>query len=363
GYDFDNTNEVKYLGGGNANIFSGDSRVSVIGLFNNVNQQNFSFEDILGVSGSAGAASGGRRGMGQYMVRPQSGVASVDAIGINYSDTWGKRDQVSFQGSYFFNNTHTTNHSTVDRWYEAPMYKVDTLSTEGYSDTKANNHRFNARLEWKISENQNLMIRPSFSYQSNDPLSTTLGWQYGAPAAGGSGYSRTDNYSDALRHGYTVRTSAVYRAKLGKAGRTITLDADVRYTDNTNNSDSWSNMLGSQPVRPEIWNSSATYVDPETGEIRPYFDPRYLRNLAPSTSLSLRGNFTYTEPLGKFTQFSMQYRSSYTSNERDKRSYITGPDFSTDGLIPDPQLSNSYRSDYFTQSVGPGIRYAKERNT
>ena len=191
GYDADTKTESqhKYIAGGNVNIFSGDSRVSVIGLFNNVNQQNFSFEDILGVTGG----SGGRRGgVGQYMMRPQSGVAKVNAVGLNYSDTWGKRDQLSFQGSYFFNNTNTTNRSTTQKWYEAPM-AVDTLSTTGYSDTKGFNHRFNARLEWKISENQNLMVRPNFSYQSNDPWSTTQGWQYGE-----SGYSRTDNFNDGL---------------------------------------------------------------------------------------------------------------------------------------------------------------------
>ena len=245
GYDADTKTESqhKYIAGGNVNIFSGDSRVSVIGLFNNVNQQNFSFEDILGVTGG----SGGRRGgVGQYMMRPQSGVAKVNAVGLNYSDTWGKRDQLSFQGSYFFNNTNTENRSTVEKWYEAPMIP-DTLSTNGYSDTKGYNHRFNARLEWKISENQNLMIRPRFSYQSNDPWSSTTGWQYGAPADGGSGYSRTDNFSDALRHGYNVGTSAVYRAKLGKNGRTITLDGSFSYSDNTNNSNSWSNILATQP--------------------------------------------------------------------------------------------------------------------
>ena len=178
GYDADTETEdkFKYIAGGNANVFSGDSRISFIGLFNNVNQQNFSFEDILGVSGGGG---GRRGGMGNYMVRPQSGVASVNAIGVNYSDTWGKRNQVTFQGSYFFNNTNTENRSTVEKWYEAPMIP-DTLSTNGYSDTKGYNHRFNARLEWKISENQNLMIRPRFSYQSNDPWSRTTGWQYGA---------------------------------------------------------------------------------------------------------------------------------------------------------------------------------------
>lgn len=151
---------------------------------------------------------------------------------------------MSFQGSYFFNNTDTKNQSTVDKWYESPM-PVDTLATRGYSNTEAYNHRFNARLEWKISDNQNLMVRPSFSYQSNDPLSTTQGWQFGQ-----SGYSRTENFNDGLRHGYNLRTSAVYRAKLGKDGRTITLDGNVNYSDNTNNSNSFSNVLPISSVRP-----------------------------------------------------------------------------------------------------------------
>ena len=354
GYDADTETEdkFKYIAGGNANVFSGDSRISFIGLFNNVNQQNFSFEDILGVSGGGG---GRRGGMGNYMVRPQSGVASVNAIGVNYSDTWGKRNQVTFQGSYFFNNTNTENRSTVEKWYEAPMIP-DTLSTNGYSDTKGYNHRFNARLEWKISENQNLMIRPRFSYQSNDPWSRTTGWQFGAPADGGSGYSRTDNFSDALRHGYNVGTSAVYRAKLGKNGRTITLDGSFSYSDNTNNSNSWSNILATQPDRPA--------VDPVTGVWDPanYTELRYLRNLAPSSSYSLRGSFTYTEPVAKYAQVSLQYRISYNSQERDKRSFVTDDDTFTGGVL-NPLLSNSYESGYLTQSVGPGFRFSKERNT
>ena len=56
----DRTPKNKYVVGGNANMFHAvSSRVSVIGLFNNINQQNFSFEDILGVSGGSGR---GRRG-------------------------------------------------------------------------------------------------------------------------------------------------------------------------------------------------------------------------------------------------------------------------------------------------------------
>ena len=266
GYDADSDtdNRFKYLAGGNVNLFNGDSRISILGLFNNVNQQNFSFEDILGVSGGGG---GRRGGMGQFMTRPQSGVASVNAFGINYSDSWGKRDQVTFQGSYFFNNTDTKNRSTNERWYETPY--IDTLSTRGYSETQAYNHRFNGRLEWKISDNQNLMIRPSFSYQSNDPLSTTQGWQWGE-----KGYSRTDNFSDAANSGYRMQLNAVYRAKLGKDGRTITVNGRGSYANNKSEANSYSNLLGYQPVRPEegltgAW-SSKSYIDPETGELKAY---------------------------------------------------------------------------------------------
>ncbi len=356
GYDADTKTEdkFKYVAGGNANIFSGDSRISLIGLFNNINQQNFSFEDILGVSGG-----GGRRGgVGQFMTRPQSGVASVNAFGVNYSDTWGKRDQVSFQGSYFFNNTDTENRSTADKWYETPY--IDTLSTRGYSDTKSFNHRFNGRLEWKISQNQNLMVRPSFSYQSNDPLSWTRGWQWGD-----KGYSRTDNFNDASNSGYRLQTDAIYRAKLGKDGRTITLNGRVAYADNKSKSNSSSNLLGYQPVRPlegpyGAWTSE-TYVDPETGEVKPYVDPRYLRNTAPSSSYNLRGEFTYTEPVAKNAQVSLQYRAQYEHQERDKQSFQTGSDFVGGALLP--SLSSSYESNYLTQRVGPGFRYSKDRNT
>ncbi|MEG1611185.1 MAG: outer membrane beta-barrel protein [Alistipes sp.] len=347
GRDFDTKTEAKnkYNIAGNVNVFSGDTRVSLIGLFNNVNQQNFSFEDILGVTG--GKMGRGARG---YMTRPQNGVAKVNALGLNYSDTWGKHDEVTFQGSYFFNGTNTINRSTLSKWYEYPQ--IDTLTTTGYSDTENYNHRLNARVEWKISENQNLMIRPSVSFQSNDPLSTTTGWQMGQ-----SGYSYIDTYNNTSKRGYNARLFAVYRAKLGKAGRTITVDGSGRYRDNRQSSQSSSNIFPISNIRPMI--------DPETGEFisTNYLKMRYLYNNAPSNSYEVRGTFTYTEPVAKYAQVSMQYRASYEYQQRDKASYITGANFDPVGGTPDPALSNSYNSGYMIHRVGPGFRYAKEKNS
>ena len=87
---------------------------------------------------------------------------------------------------------------------------------------------------------------------------------------------------------------------------------------------------------------------------------RYLRDEAPSSSYRLRANFTYTEPISKISQLSLQYRFKYDFQERDKRSYAG---YTPGELEFDSDLSNSYESGYQTHAVGPGFRLAKERNT
>lgn len=340
GYGYDADTETashhKYVAGGNLNIFSGSSRLSVIGLFNNINQQNFSFEDILGVSGTSGGGRPGR-GVGQYMVRPQSGVATVNAVGVNFSDTWGKREQVNFQGSYFFNNTRTKNLSLTEKWYEAPS-PVDTLHEEGRSVTTNYNHRLNAKIDWKISDNQSLMSRTGFSFQSNDPWSISNGNQWGE-----SGYSTLYTEKSAATSGYNIREFLQYRAKLGKAGRTLTLDGYFTYRDRKSETGSWSNSA-------------------ETAASLPYplIDTLYQWINAPSKQYTLQGNVTYTEPVAKYAQVSLQYRASYEYQDRDKRSYVQNRD---SGLEQNDNLSNNYNSGYMTHRIGPGFRYAKNRNT
>ena len=319
------------------------SRVSVIGLFNNVNQQNFSFEDILGVSGG----SGGRGGVGALMVRPQSGVASVNSFGVNYSDSWGKtgrQDKVTLQASYFFNRTTTKNYSTIDKWYETPS-PIDTLHTDGYSNNTNGNHRLNARLEWRISENQSLMSRTGLSFQSYDPYSTTYGHQWGE-----SGLRVVDNFSDGGRTGVNLNQYLSYRTKLGKDGRTLTLDGSVRYRNNRGDTDSYSNQA--RGIDPDL-----IVVPTDTLLLR------YQRAHSPSFSYNLRGDVTYTEPVSQYAQLSLQYRVAYNYQESDKKVYVTPDDrFETAGVEPDPSLSQSSNTGYLTHRIGPGFRIVKGKN-
>jgi hypothetical protein len=87
--------ETHYSAGGNYNYFESDRRISIIGMSNNVNQQNFSTEDLLGVAESGGGGGregrrGGRGGgnVGNFMVGNQKGINSVHSTGINCVNIW-----------------------------------------------------------------------------------------------------------------------------------------------------------------------------------------------------------------------------------------------------------------------------------
>ncbi len=111
----------RYIAGANINSFKGTRKMSLIGLSNNINQQNFSTDDLLGVTGSSsggGGGGGGRGGRGggggggggsaagNFLVGQQSGISKTNAAGLNDTNAWGKN--VELNGSYFFNRANNT---------------------------------------------------------------------------------------------------------------------------------------------------------------------------------------------------------------------------------------------------------------
>ena len=330
------TDKHKYLAGGSVSHFNGASRLTLLGLFNNVNKQNFSFEDIVGATGSTGGHGGGmgRGGVGQYMVRPQSGIAKVNAIGLNYSNSWGEKDKVKLQANYFYNDSKTRNLSQTIKWYEAPLADLGTLEQESYNDNHNYNHRFGARVDWRISEGQSFMSRTNFSLQSYDPSSWTKGTQKGDAIN-----NLIKNGSTGDNGGYNLSEFIQYRLLLGKKGRFITVDGRVNYRNNENDSRSYSNQA----------TDGSEYL-------------RYLSNDAGSNNLGVDAAINYAEPVSKFSQVVLRYDFNYTGQESVRNTFNFGNDASYTNGVLDPTLSNTYTSDYTVHRIGPGYNWAKERN-
>ena len=331
------TEHHKYMLGGNVNYFHGSSRISLIGLLNNINQQNFSFEDILGIDGGGG---GGMR-------RPQRGLANVGSIGLNYSDSWGEKEKVKLQASYFYNQTRTRNLSELIKWYEAPLEELGTLEQEGHSDNRNYNHRLNARLDWRISDKQSLMSRTNLSFQQHDPFSRTDGLQIGPdPENPDNLYDIIRSGSDGDNGGYNFSEFLQYRLKLGKNGRFLTADARINHRDNNNESRSFS--------------TQQTLVDEATGEHYPLL--RHLSNLSDSENTGVSASFNYTEPLGKTTQFSIRYNFNYNTRKSIRETTNYGNDDTYTNGVLDELLSNRFQSDNTRHNIGPRFNWNKGGN-
>jgi len=382
GYEPNSDDELakghKWIVGGNVNFFHGDSRVSLIGLFNNVNQQNFSFEDILGVSGQQGGGGGrGRRGaVGQYMVRPQSGIALVNSIGANYSDEWGRRKNVKFQGSLFFNHTDTDNNSRTEKWYENPM-PIGYMWQQGVSNTINYNARFNARLDWKISRSASLMSRTSFSYQGNNPESWNEGYTIGeneyAEELEGSQHQSlayTNSYNWSHMDAFRFNEFLQLRTKLGKPGRTLTVSGRISYQNNERkqrtaandaNGIRYDKATGSdyQNVYNDYFGDGKLWQDMVNNPL--LYSPLYQYVHRPSEEYTVRANATYNEPISQYAQLSLQYRLWYEHEMNDKSTYYTDAQYGN--LVKNDNMSQKYQSGFWTHRIGPGFRYAKNKNT
>jgi len=342
--------EDKYQAGGNSSFFNGDQRISIIGQANNINQQNFSSEDLLGVSGGGGRGgrmrggrggggrSGGGRGGGSsrdFLVSQQNGIATTNAIGLNYSDQWGKK--VSVSGSYFFNMTDITsqdissleyiNNETVNEFYE----ETNTADTRNF------NHRFNARIRYKIDSLNEISIRPRLSLQQNEGASNIFGQTlFGTDLA-----SQADNTYFSDLTGVDFSNSINYRRRLGKPGRTISLDFRQGYN----------NKIGDSKL-----NSENLFLIPT----------QRLDTLNQIADLDINGwnvssNLTYTEPLGERSRLMLMYRYSYDEDNSDKETF----DFTEstqDYTNINTDLTNIFKNKYTTQRVGAGYNYNRGRD-
>ncbi len=183
----------RYITGGNTNIFDGDRRISVIALSNNINQQNFAFQDLLGLTGSdgrgrrgnprsmmirgGGVRRGGRPGGGfdprNFLIGTQSGLNHTTSAGINYSDEIGSRVRLS--ASYFFNRVSNENDAFLDHELFLSGDQSQFYNESTRSSSMNLNHRLNARIEYTINDANSLIIRPSLSFQNNSAASLQSG--------------------------------------------------------------------------------------------------------------------------------------------------------------------------------------------
>ncbi|HTL08919.1 MAG TPA: outer membrane beta-barrel protein, partial [Chitinophagaceae bacterium] len=357
GYGTDN----RYAAGGNVSTFKGDRRISLVGSFNNINQQNFSSQDLLGVTSGGGGGNfgggGGQRGGGgnrggggrggggifgggtdNFTVGQQPGISKTNAFGVNFTDKWGSKLDV--QGSYFFNNSTNTNERELHSQTLISNDSSQFTDQNSLSVSKNNNHRFNMRLEYKFDSSNSLIITPSLNFQNNSTNAVSSSQTYyGANDTANTSESR----SSAMRNGYNLRNNILYRHSFAKRGRTLSVNLGTTLNKNDGESYILQRLLFFQ--KSQLPDDS--------------LQNQYKRN--PTDGYSVSGNIAYTEPVGKKGQLQFNYSPSYSKNKADQQTFLydsAGKTFSQFS----PSLSNKFDNTITTNNGGISFRLGASRD-
>ncbi|MGA9120734.1 MAG: outer membrane beta-barrel protein [Bacteroidota bacterium] len=344
----------RYEVGGNVHLFDGDRRISVLGLSNNVNDQNFSMQDILGVissnnqmrtpgMGPRGRGPGGGGGFRQAspfgrsgaggnpssLVGQQQGINTTSMFGTNYSDSLASN--LFMQSSYFFNRIDNTNEQLDRRQYLLGGDSIGLYHQTSNADGKNFNHRINSRIEYAPDPSDVLTVLPQLYFQSNRSSN-----MLDAITALNSTTSLSQSATDASNSGYNLSGHVVYRHKFDLPGRTISLDVG---------------MAANRKVSVGLLSASDQYEG--TSGINDSLAQRsdYLSNVN-----TVSANIVYTEPVSVDDLVELLYTPSLTKSTADKNT------LDLDRLvgmysIPNAALSNAYANNYLTQSAGVGYRW------
>ncbi|WP_338228870.1 outer membrane beta-barrel protein [Algoriphagus taiwanensis] len=332
----------RYSAGGSINLFKGDQRVSILGLFNNINQQNFSSQDLAGVNANASGGGGMRRpGMGgggrwggggnnNFFVGNENGIVTTNALGLNYSDKWGKK--VNFSGSYFFNNTtnalqQITNRETVVNEDIRQFYQESLINTVDNF-----NHRANARIEADINEKNSIILTPSLSFQNNQTFSDRDAL---TTASTGDSLSALRSISNAETKAFTLSNNLTYRYKFDKPGRTLSTEIFTAW----NNRDQTSDLLA----------ASRDFQ-------RNRLDTTLQETIALNDGFNYRVNLTFTEKLGESSIGTLGYQIGNNKTRADQKTFVLDEERRP---VLDTALSNEFDNKFITQRLRTGYAYNK----
>lgn len=339
--------DSRYSAGGNVSFFKGDRRLSLVGNFNNINQQNFASQDLLGVtsSGGGGGGRGGNRGGGSmggggadnFNVGQASGISRTNAFGINFSNVYAKR--LTLTGSYFYNNSHNNNESVINTEnLNNPDPNIFNLQ-KSTSFSNNTNHRLNLRLEYKIDSSNSLFIIPGISFQKNNSSANSSVNTY--KENGDSINNSVTPLSTSDRTGYNIRNNILFRHAFAKKGRTLSFGFNTVFTKNDGET------IGDSRFR--FYKNGI-------------FDYDSLQNRKVDNNTNghtIGGNVAYTEPVGKKGQLQFDYTVSVQKNKADQQN------FSYDGSKYskfDTLLSNRFDNTVTTNNAGISYRLGQSRD-
>ena len=345
----------RYRNGFTYNRFKNQKRITLLGSLNNINEQNFSAEDLMGVM--AGGGGGGMRGMpgggtwrpmmrnsnygatamDNFLVDQRNGISNTGAFGLNYSNKWKKAE---LSASYFFNRSVNDNIGLTKRYFVTGSESQLNYIENSTASTLNSNHRLNLRYELKPDSMHSLLITPKVSFQNNRPKSEVNGTN----SVVSSLFSSRVDISKAINsyfsdmQGMSASIGLQYNVRYKKRGRSLTLSATPTLSGNRGYND-W------RTENDQLTDTFAARInDVRANQVR--------------NNYGTTGSITWTEPAGKNGQLSFSVNGNYSRSSNDKKTRALDTLNETYSIL-DTLLSSKFDTRYTTASAGISYRWQK----
>lgn len=328
----------RFESGGNLSYFRGNHSITLLGTYNNINQQNFGYDDDMGGGmggGMFGGFGGGRSG------GPNNRTGS---IGFNYS--YEKENKLEMTLSYFYNDRKNASKSRTLNEYNIDEEKGETEADQRISDSERDNenrnynHRANLRLEWTINDYNSLIFTPNISWSDSE----REGLNSSLDMVGGVQNMRTYSFSLSESSNVQSRGRLLWRHKFDKDHRTLSLSVGLNGNGSDSNDESKSEREYDKVPLMNLFTMNQTTNN--------------------SKNYTFNGSLQYTEPIGDNMALQFNYSPSYTYRDGDKNVMSDTVKVKTDEYTNfrfSPDLSNKMSSEYTIHKGGVALNIYNDK--
>lgn len=316
---------------GVANIFSGDTRVSVVGTFNDVDRQSFSSPDAGG-----GAA----------------GVNKNGSFGVNYGFEKAKRLRIESSYVFAYRDNSVASERLQEYFKVSEADSVHSYASNSETGSLGRAHRLSLRLRLQPAETDAIVLTPSFSWQGNSSSASSVG----VDRRGSMAYSSTSQSSESDGSSWSLGGGVTWRRKLSVERRTIS--ATVR--SSLKRSSSSASSRGAREEVPDFEHSLASPPAAADSAVGGHTVTGQ-QSSSSGRSLSMSARFVYTEPLAEHWTASVNYAPSLSLNSNDKEvladtvSASVSADAPFESFTFSPALSNDKDSRYLVHRAGLAV--------
>lgn len=304
----------RYEAAGMFGKFTQKTQISFIGNGNNTN--NRGFNDLA--ASMMGNMRGGGRGGFNFS---GNGITTSWMGGVN-ANTEVLGGDMKLSGNYLYSGSDKNIKERSSK--ETFLYSGKSMfnNAEGFDKTRTDGHRFAAEMDYKISENTSILFRPRFNFGSGDFNSENRFSTLTGADSTNRGYSRS--YGD--NNSKDMSGNLLLRQRLGKPGRTMSVNFTYSFSDN--------DITG--------YNLSNTHYF--VNDSNSIIDQKYK---ADNNSYGLGARLSYTEPLGKNFFVEGEYGYNYKQSKSDKDTY--NKDANGYYTLLDDDYTSHYKNTFVTQ--------------